>query len=725
MNRDPRAWLPAGIAAFAIAIRILYLHGLLYPFPSQMVPIGPEAFDSRAFYDVGRLMAGLSVPESAHSRDPQWALAIWGPGYPIFLSCVFRVFGDAPWAVRHLQAILGGLTCLFVYALGERLGGRRAGAVAGLLAACYPTSILFTGRIATETLAALLLWSALYLLTRSARVSCHGLAGALLGLACLTRPTLLATLAFLPVATLVSARGAAVRRVLQALALTLVSGAAVVAWQQAASRFAERPTKPMAGVAGFALARQVAFRAADPDTRGWRREGNLTSTRTSRRRATRKLRPLPVLAVGALNLVFYHVWFLDNVWRELPQGAHVIQRLILVAALVGVGIALTRGRLWSHILALTLTLGLVSVKFIEIRPNLPFMPALFLLAGLFVSTLWDWIAKGATSLSRFALAAIFTAGAVGCTRLAVLGPLLPRADPLVLGQTGDAVAAATALLWAALLFVTARRTLARGPSLVIAGAPAFLFLTLFASYVHAASEPRWRSWPVSLKRLPVVQEIHLQKLTRLSCRAAYWLVDLGDASELALIRVALDGEWLPLHRTAWTRLFCSGSVFDRRSDPYALSRQQNLCAKYEAIASPPAGPLSSWPQWWEIPVEPERIRGRSVVSLALALAPGVEAQDVAVGATLSPRTAGAVYGPSPMAVTANAWTSMYRWEVADDWRIWEETPVRSFETRAGVLETGVAPGARRGPEASWLAADRLHLNVRLLVEEHSGRWVVY
>ena len=76
------------------------------------------------------------------------------PGYPLFLSLLYAIFGfkDASplLQVRIAQGILGALTCLIIYFIGKSVKNRKTGFIAGLLYACYPPFIWACSLILTE-----------------------------------------------------------------------------------------------------------------------------------------------------------------------------------------------------------------------------------------------------------------------------------------------------------------------------------------------------------------------------------------------------------------------------------------------------------------------------------------------------------------------------------------------------------------------------------------------
>jgi len=124
------------------------------------------------------------------------------PGYLIFVG-IPQLFLPLPDAVRVLlvlQAILSTATCYFAYLIAERIAGQRAGLFALAALAFSPAFILESGQVASETLYLFLLAAAFALyLTAIERmratfqpnfVRLAG-AGALFGLATLTRAVLL------------------------------------------------------------------------------------------------------------------------------------------------------------------------------------------------------------------------------------------------------------------------------------------------------------------------------------------------------------------------------------------------------------------------------------------------------------------------------------------------------------------------------------------------------
>jgi 4-amino-4-deoxy-L-arabinose transferase-like glycosyltransferase len=148
------------------------------------------------------------------------------PLYPLFLAAVYRLAGDGRVPVSCAQALLGAAAALLAFGTARRLCGARGGLVAGLLVACYPGLIVYTGLLMSETLYILLFGAALFVLARDeppAAAACAA-AGALLGLACLTRSV---AAGFIPVAAAWLCLRAGWRR---GALLLLAAAAALAPW---------------------------------------------------------------------------------------------------------------------------------------------------------------------------------------------------------------------------------------------------------------------------------------------------------------------------------------------------------------------------------------------------------------------------------------------------------------------------------------------------------------
>ena len=83
------------------------------------------------------------------------------PGYPLFLTLFYVIFGRVLVSVRLAQSALGAATCVLTYRLGAKSFGETVGRIAGALLAVYPGHVYMSWRIMAETLFIFLLMLAL------------------------------------------------------------------------------------------------------------------------------------------------------------------------------------------------------------------------------------------------------------------------------------------------------------------------------------------------------------------------------------------------------------------------------------------------------------------------------------------------------------------------------------------------------------------------------------
>ena len=115
------------------------------------------------------------------------------PGYPTFMAAVWSVTGHDLLALRLVEAVLGALAVAAIARIGARRFGRRAGIVAGSIAALHPVLAYLPSTQYTEnTLVLILVGAYAALLAALApggrRLGAWTAAGALFGLGILWRP---------------------------------------------------------------------------------------------------------------------------------------------------------------------------------------------------------------------------------------------------------------------------------------------------------------------------------------------------------------------------------------------------------------------------------------------------------------------------------------------------------------------------------------------------------
>lgn len=129
------------------------------------------------------------------------------PGYPLFLAAVYwmAAFFNAPplITIRVVQVIISVGSVFLVYLIAEKSGLPRVGIIAAIISAVYLPSFMANNRVLTEVVfTSLLLGYILSLITafEKLRIGWHILAGVIMAVAVLVRPTVII---FFPVPYLV------------------------------------------------------------------------------------------------------------------------------------------------------------------------------------------------------------------------------------------------------------------------------------------------------------------------------------------------------------------------------------------------------------------------------------------------------------------------------------------------------------------------------------------
>jgi 4-amino-4-deoxy-L-arabinose transferase-like glycosyltransferase len=93
-------------------------------------------------------------------------MLLFPPGYPAALGLAYGIFGTSLQVAWTLNAVLGALTCLLLYAIGSRLFERDVGLTAAAMLAVFPGDVFFSAVTLTEATFTLLFVAVLFLFVR-------------------------------------------------------------------------------------------------------------------------------------------------------------------------------------------------------------------------------------------------------------------------------------------------------------------------------------------------------------------------------------------------------------------------------------------------------------------------------------------------------------------------------------------------------------------------------
>jgi 4-amino-4-deoxy-L-arabinose transferase-like glycosyltransferase len=440
----------------AVVVLAILIRGIVVAADSGYAP-AHDAFD----YDrhAISIAAGDGYPPTGYAAEGG-ASALRAPAYPYALGVTYAALGVEADGARTINVALGGATVLLIILLGWRIAGFRAGLIAGALAAVFPPLVLISRELLSENLflpIALAVPLAAIRFRDSGQLRWAAAVGALCGLAALTRnpgpalviPALVGIWWFRP------RLGG---RSLQAIALAVVVGIAVVVPWTARNAVEFGRFIPVTTSTGFALAGTYNDDSGgDANHTSWRApnlvpafeplfenpgidEGTLDAT--LRREAGDFARDHPgyvaeVAWSNALRLFMLEGGsVVDTVApveeRGIGSGAAAAERiaLALIAPLALIGAVLLvrrhrreraqpeggRGRLgrtafvWLIPGLLLLTAALVAGL---PRYRLPADPFFLLLAALTLERAWTWLHPRVNARSLGAVAAVGIAGLLG------------------------------------------------------------------------------------------------------------------------------------------------------------------------------------------------------------------------------------------------------------------------------------------------------------------------
>lgn len=187
-----RVWLAlACILLVGLALRVLYFRELVNQ-PDFTVPSVDAQFHD---YWARALVTGDWTPPRG-GGDPQIRETpfLRPPGYPYFLSLIYRLTEFSYAAPRVAQIGLGLLSCVLGFLFARRWYGSGVGLIWAALMSTYWVLIYFEGELHAPALLIVLLLAVAFVaagLTERFSIGRGGAAGVLLGLAALVRPNVL------------------------------------------------------------------------------------------------------------------------------------------------------------------------------------------------------------------------------------------------------------------------------------------------------------------------------------------------------------------------------------------------------------------------------------------------------------------------------------------------------------------------------------------------------
>ena len=165
-----RSRIPGIIAETVIIAAVILAAGAVRVWIIGYLPVQPQS-DFQTYYNVADLLAkGTLKRDGAGYCDyiSQFPHVI---GYPYILSLIFKLFGASVTKGLYFNLAVSLLSVFFVNRIARLICGRAAGVLAMLLAAFWPSQVLFINQMASEPLftclSLLCIWITAYLFSHS------------------------------------------------------------------------------------------------------------------------------------------------------------------------------------------------------------------------------------------------------------------------------------------------------------------------------------------------------------------------------------------------------------------------------------------------------------------------------------------------------------------------------------------------------------------------------
>ncbi len=172
----------------ALALRFIYLAHFQHSLLANKVVMDEVTYDRWA-------KAILHPAGNPERSQPFWQ----SPFYAFFLAFLYRIFGESYLAARAFQLLLGTTNCLLIFLLAKLAFSQKSALIALFISAAYGVFVFYDAQLVNVTLNLFLTLLFLYtfiLAHQKIRLRWYFLSGLILGLAAITRTTILSFLPF-------------------------------------------------------------------------------------------------------------------------------------------------------------------------------------------------------------------------------------------------------------------------------------------------------------------------------------------------------------------------------------------------------------------------------------------------------------------------------------------------------------------------------------------------
>lgn len=151
------------------AVAVLVAAGWVRLEAIRNLPMQP-ASDYKTYFEIGDYLNRGTLTKAGTGYCDYIAMFPHVYGYPSFLAWLFRHFGTKVSVAQYANLVLSVATVFLTYRTGRLAAGRMAGLTALVLAAFWPSQVLYSTMVASEFLFSFLLMLGVYLFVLSMKV---------------------------------------------------------------------------------------------------------------------------------------------------------------------------------------------------------------------------------------------------------------------------------------------------------------------------------------------------------------------------------------------------------------------------------------------------------------------------------------------------------------------------------------------------------------------------
>lgn len=134
----------------------------------QNFPVEQDG-NAKTYIEIAQLLNRGTLQQEGKGYCSTLALFPKTYGYASFLALVFRIWGDRFAVAQYANLVLAAATVFLTYRTGRLAGGRAAGLSAMLLAAFWPSQVLYVSIVSSEALLSFLMMLGIYLFILSVK----------------------------------------------------------------------------------------------------------------------------------------------------------------------------------------------------------------------------------------------------------------------------------------------------------------------------------------------------------------------------------------------------------------------------------------------------------------------------------------------------------------------------------------------------------------------------